>query len=468
MTLVENFMQRELEYKNKLTIMKLDVDGLKEKLEDTKDIVSNINVESLKSKIKSREKAENDVEELIQQVNETEEQIKALQKKYRTSYAKYTTSKDNYERLTDMRVSGDDCPQCGAPMDAAQKERIGKDIKQFKGNMRGWGSKCDSLKEKIADLEEYKEGLDSKYTEKINFMADKGVLENQLEDAYEARRNVKGIKDKLKTKVEEKKRFVAVNKKVIKQIYDEITQSIKGDEELEALELNIKTLRELIKSYEQTKSHNISTMNGYKVKANEFKTKLRLLRSTERKIAESEKDIEESRVNILINEYLLQTFVDVKYNYLDNINHTLEDAINTKLTELGIDIKVELLTEVERKSDDVKIDKYEIIIHDGDKGGRDFKTYSGGEKQRIAVAVYLAFYELAKNKSVELNLLIFDEIFMYFDDVGTEACLDIIHGLKSKKNVVVISHDESVISSFKTNERVTVVKSSDGVSTIRK
>jgi DNA repair exonuclease SbcCD ATPase subunit len=78
-----------------------------------------------------------------------------------------------------------------------------------------------------------------------------------------------------------------------------------------------------------------------------------------------------------------------------------------------------------------------------------YDSFSQGEKQRIDLALIFTWREIAALKnSVNMNLIIMDEILdAAMDGGGLELCFDLIKDMK-KANIFVISHREAISENF--------------------
>jgi len=91
------------------------------------------------------------------------------------------------------------------------------------------------------------------------------------------------------------------------------------------------------------------------------------------------------------------------------------------------------------KADDKNISRVSLLMGIEDKLERSFSSLSGGEKQRVLIALLL----LKKPK-----LLLLDEPNTGIDVVGQDNFYNTLKGLKEECTILMVTHDVGVVSSF--------------------
>lgn len=80
----------------------------------------------------------------------------------------------------------------------------------------------------------------------------------------------------------------------------------------------------------------------------------------------------------------------------------------------------------------------------GDKLNKDYKEFSGGEKQRLDLCLMFAMYDLI-SMGTNINLLIMDEALENLDEEGEAAAFDIIRQMAADgKTVYIITHSATI------------------------
>lgn len=91
--------------------------------------------------------------------------------------------------------------------------------------------------------------------------------------------------------------------------------------------------------------------------------------------------------------------------------------------------------------------------------GDEYSELSSGEKQRIGIALNLAFMNYLADQIGGINLCFFDEIFDHLDKQANEAVLNILTELKPQiKNIIVISHTDDLVYNDKFDSQLKVNK----------
>jgi len=165
----------------------------------------------------------------------------------------------------------------------------------------------------------------------------------------------------------------------------------------------------------------------------------------------------------------------LKSYILDSRLQELTDAANQwvrLLTGGTIWVQFEAVKQTQSKkiinSPDVRVCRWNP---DGTITERNFRSWSGGEKQRISFAIDFGLSRLIASRAKQsYDLLILDEVFRHLDQAGKEAVMDMLITLsKEKSSMFVVEHDTEFQAAFehrivvrKENKRSSIVEVDNG------
>lgn len=153
----------------------------------------------------------------------------------------------------------------------------------------------------------------------------------------------------------------------------------------------------------------------------------------------------------------------VRAHILDTVTPFLNDRTSDYLSALSDGNIHAVWTTITTTTKGDLREKFNIEVSN-DKGGKSFKSLSGGEKRKVRLATMLALQDLvASRASKPINLWIGDEIDHALDEAGLERLMGILdRKARERGTVLVISHNS--LSDWVDN--VITVTKRDGVSTI--
>lgn len=160
----------------------------------------------------------------------------------------------------------------------------------------------------------------------------------------------------------------------------------------------------------------------------------------------------------------------LKSYILDSRLQELTDAVNEWVRILtGGTIWIQFVSQKQTRgsklvnSPEIKISRWNT---DGTITERNYKSWSGGEKQRISFAIDFGLSRLIANRSKQsYDLLILDEVFRHLDQAGKEAVMEMLKLLAMEKSsIIVVEHDTDFKESF---EHCVMVEKKNGRSTIK-
>lgn len=143
-------------------------------------------------------------------------------------------------------------------------------------------------------------------------------------------------------------------------------------------------------------------------------------------------------VNLLENSKKLKDiYNETIYSYLEKNIENINNKLNSILISLfdNLNININLFKEVKSKKDTEKPMVNFSIIMDG-KEYPNFNYFSGGEKDRISIALTLTFNIILGSK-----ILIFDEVFSSLEESKRIECLKAIKNYSPHKILINICHE---------------------------
>ena len=164
---------------------------------------------------------------------------------------------------------------------------------------------------------------------------------------------------------------------------------------------------------------------------------------------------------------LEKSYKKVRALIVENSVPKFQEMCNEVLDYLEVKIRVRIETLEEGKDSKTKEIKltptFKIIVIDGNDGSeRDYSTWSGGEKQRINLAIRQALSTILLNRAgTKMDLIIIDESDSALDDEGKTAMIKLIQAnvegrFGKPAKVLCITHTSELKDSFPT--RITVKK----------
>ncbi|MEM2158156.1 MAG: AAA family ATPase [Sulfolobales archaeon] len=389
--------------------------------------------------------------------------------------------KDLYTLYIEKFESTKECPICGSLIKepAVIKGNLSRELSKLIEKIKELSNESSNIKTKIEYLQSYLdrlgklantievlEKLISEMREKLNSLSDKAIqICRNLSDSFENTSNdlidkcadyLSSQKDKLNKIKGELELLSNLRNELMSDVSlqdIEVLQGRLGGIFME-LDLNIKVLEKL----EDADSSRRELMKKIRELNQELESVRGKISDAERGLAELEavlkeldgrakilrEEVKESekRIAELENQIKAYTLIHEFFNrYLGK-----NGLIARELTKMARD-------ELERRTNRilVKLGLRPIEINEEFQirirvlgGELPINNASGGEKVGISIALRLALAELIMGRSP--TTLILDEPTVYLDDERRRQIFDIIRELsKSLKQIIVVTHDESVI-----------------------
>ena len=419
-------------YKQTIKNINYDIEELSKTLIDSA---------TLSTKVAYKKKLEESFSIANRQMEELIDKKEPITKKihyYETSKRSCLKNAREWEEIITLKEDRR-CPTCNQLLSDKYISFIEDKINKNKGHAKDWEIRIEKDKDILTSIDIKIEKLATR----------KQSIQAKINEIHTIEGRLYDIKNK-KEQIQNKKNLLAKEKASFSnklKIYNKLIKKQKNELN------NIKEkfgdkLMSADKIKELTDIQNQQLVE-YENKCTEFKKILSQYRSYKRNmngIEEQQKILEKE---IKLYGYLVESYTNIKLYMIDVINQSLQNQINVLLTKMNINAKVLLDIEYDKKSGDGKISKYGVKINTTSNKEREWRSFSGGEKKRISLAVYFAFQKIAEKFSKQnVNLLLFDEVFGGLDVAGRDMMMELINEYSKYKNIYVITHLEDIMSMF--------------------
>lgn len=234
--------------------------------------------------------------------------------------------------------------------------------------------------------------------------------------------------------------------------------------EIESLEPQLAKQRLLLTTKKEERQQNIRETSTIATRIGTVENGINVLRKTKKR-AEAERE------KLKTFETLSQVYDMAKTLITDNAIPRFQEAANSILEYLGVDVRIEVNTIEEVFDKTTRTNKtnkiFEIIVIDGEGDRREYATWSGGEKHRINLALRQALSMTLLNRAgSKIDLIVIDEGDTKLDAPGKLALVQMIEAANSghisgyPAKVLFITHSEDLKDSFA--QRITVFKGKNG------
>jgi DNA repair exonuclease SbcCD ATPase subunit len=237
----------------------------------------------------------------------------------------------------------------------------------------------------------------------------------------------------------------------------------------------VQELDQEVSVFRRTLESEAALSNPFKVKQQEALARILQLRVDWRTAKTKE---EESARALKLYEFWIDAFGPrgIKSLILDTKLQELTDAANewvSLLTGGTMWVRFESQrmgrsTKTLRNAPNIRVFRYH---QDGRVTERNYRGWSGGEKQRVSWAIDFGLSRLiARRATKQWDLLVLDEVFKHVDAKGGEAVVEMLTDLqREKSSIFVVEHDsefqshfETVITACKERGRSRIVEADNG------
>jgi DNA repair exonuclease SbcCD ATPase subunit len=389
---------------------------------------------------------------------------------------------DLEERLSELSASDDKCPVCSSQLDRnhAEHKKILQDlrlkIKVVEEEMSEIITKLDAAYDRQKAIAEDKKTLEAK-AESVNQKLENGstylllsdkiddvralveslTIKNRNQELESLNADGKIISESTLAIANFEKKIVQNNKEIEKK-NDELNQ-ISGSiqaldilrEEYNLIIANIDAVEDVIKENKANNERNqaeIKRIEESKPSVVDIEPKKLKLKETEEALKEIDIKLDTTKQEFEKANYWAKTGFSSKglRAYLFKVMlHQLNQAMRKYGDRLGISIQFSV--------DMDKISKpFTTICSIGDKQNKDYRDFSGGQKQRLDIVLMFGMHDIISTQNY-INILIMDEVFEGLDQEGETAVFDLIRDKAEdgKKAIHIISHSQSLDTLYGNN-----------------
>lgn len=319
----------------------------------------------------------------------------------------------------------------------------------------GYAEQARQQERRLEELGEERKGLvdaEGGRCEYCGLVMDRAAVETSLAGLHERMAGVSGYLDKAK------KAFAVVNGKVerlealLAQVEEKIAECGREDAklnhdlmstgaklaEISAKEIACKADIERLQEELEKLVRSTEAGLGEDVKRAEI-----AVADAEAKVSGLEEEVNDLAAALEIAEMLSKALGNggVRSMVLGRVIPAVNAYANEYLSALDPGLSVAVSATTKLKSGETR-EKFSMEVTSRE-GAKTYAGHSGGEKQKVNLAVSLAFNRLMRESAEVPDLLVLDEPFESLDAGSSEQVVELLAGL-SANNVYLITHNQSV------------------------
>lgn len=436
----------ELNYKNIKENSKDILRTLKDRITDNIKLLKGVGVKQKKYEIlinnlSNYESVKNEFSKLESKISKMEsENIK---------YKTLNSSLENdYNSLDNVcKLKGSHCPTCKAIITDKNVHNISNVMANIKHDMESNVSFIGTNVSKLKKLDSDKLKLYKKIEKMNKLIIEKNELSSEL-------KRIKGTKEKIEQ---------------LEIEYDGKKDKLKS--QLRKIQLEIEKNKSDLVYLEQYNENDLSKyqneydkLNGMidvlsdKIKDDENKIKNYYIYV--KKITAVNKELDKYSKDYDVSMFWKMSLPKIKVDIIAGIIPFLEMETNKYLSQILPGKIIKFVADSSKVNN-----KLDVIIYDYENDvERIYEGWSGGEKDKMSISVYLALNKLASIKSKKtIDFLILDEKFSALDSESRMILLEMLKAEYENRKLFVISHTNDIISEF---DQIVEVKKQDGISIV--
>ncbi len=364
---------------------------------------------------------------------------------------------EEFESIKKDITQFQECPVCKSPLMVVEgqiKPFERKTLETRKENVRGiYMANLDKYKKLKAKIEEVNDKLKEFKDKQQNHL-------NNRDKAKEAEIRRKSIEVSMR-ELKEYSKKIDTRKK---EHQDEINKLNLEREKLQQEESKLKpeeNQTEHIQNIKTKIQQNLKRITENSKRMGIIEEKLDYFRKNTISLEEKKNKFKELKHQEQQTQFWVNGFKEIKIDLIESFIPYLTKITNEKIKQCEMDFQIQLSTEKELQSGDIKQEFHIKILDDYGKE-RPIESFSVGERRTLVICLSIAINEYRKMMStIPFNFILCDEILDGLDDVGQIATSKLIN--QSSGQFLVISHSDTLKDLF--SSVLTAIKSK-GIITI--
>lgn len=328
-----------------------------------------------------------------------------------------------------------------------QHEEIVENIHNLESDVRHLGKDLDNISSSVCPI--------------LNVEC--SSLKSSIEYEQSKRSEINKIKNKIEQLTNEKKKI----KDKIEGLSNVDNKINKKYEELSKVKHKITNANENIRLNKRDIGHTGKVIEDLYTRENHYveliEDKKRLINKINKKVELTENKIEEL---IHIYDYFLFWKEGFSKKGIPNLKiesfiSQIEEIVNNNLSIMKDPMYVSIEGTKTISTGDAR-EEISYVVNHPNKSIKNYKSYSGGEKQRLKIADLFAFASMFS----KLNVLVLDEVLeLSLDDLGKEEIFELLRDQSRRfGSVLVISHSNTLQDKF---DNIIYIEKEDGVSILK-
>lgn len=400
-------------------------------------------------KLKKLKKENKPLEDLESEENKIDKLIRTNNDKISRMKANIETNTEEINSLENVvRMKGKRCETCNSVVTESNIKYINALSEKLKRQNANLTKKIEKLEDKN-EISYNKLDLISNNKKKFNYIKNK-IL--QIKAILKQYRQSDNELDELLAEREEisnkyKNKLLIIRKK-IKNVKSDLKDYDGIDEsDIENYEIEFDKIEDKLSSCEKK-------INLLDYKIDKYYDIKRRLKKLDEELSQINKYYE-------IRKFWSEAYPEIKIEMIKDVIPFIQAETNKYLSQIFPGKYIEFKLDPKKANN-----KLDLIIHDRDnKLSRVFEGFSGGQRNRMSMSVYLALNKLASMRSGKnINFLILDEKFASIDSKTRPIVIEMLKTEYKDRKIFAISHVNDIEKEF---NQVIEFKIENGITKIK-